>query len=55
MTAAEILVALVAVLAGFALVSMVSDLWGKRPPDGGEADQERKDDGGQGPPLTAAH
>lgn len=49
MSAAEILVALVAVLAGFALVSMVTDLWGKRPPDGGEAEKERKDGGGQGP------
>lgn len=33
MSYTEILVALIAVLAGFALVSMFSDLWHKRPPD----------------------
>jgi hypothetical protein len=49
MSSAEILVTLLAVLAGFALVSMFTDLWGKRPPDGGCAGHDRKDGGEQGP------
>jgi hypothetical protein len=49
MSATEILVALIAVLAGFALVSIFTDLWGKRPPDATRPEDERKDDGGQGP------
>jgi hypothetical protein len=49
MSAAEILVALIAVLAGFALVSMFSDLWRKRPSDAPRDEHERKDGGGQAP------
>jgi hypothetical protein len=46
MSATEILVALIAVLAGFALVSIFTDLWGKRPADATRPEHERKDDEG---------
>jgi len=49
MSAAEILVALVAVLAGFALVSVFTDLWRKRPPDAPPPGHEPRDGGGPNP------
>lgn len=43
MNSLEILVALIAVLVGFALVSMVTDLWRKPPPPARPTDDEPKD------------
>jgi hypothetical protein len=49
MSYTEILITLIAVLAGFALVSMFTDLWGKRPADPSRPEHERKDGRDQGP------
>jgi hypothetical protein len=49
MSAAEILVALVAVLAGFALVSMFTDLSRKRPPDAPPPGHDPRNGGGPNP------
>jgi hypothetical protein len=43
MGAAEILVAIIALLAGFALVSVFTDLWSKRAPNANSAEKEPDD------------
>jgi hypothetical protein len=44
MGAAEILIALIAAMIGFALVSVLADLWRSRQSDASQADKRPKDD-----------